>query len=346
MPNKVWRGGMIGAGAWSEVQLTAWADVRNAEIVALCDRHADRRNPVVQRFGISQGFDDFETMLDEAHLDFVDICTRPYSHAPLVKLAAERRLSVLCQKPFCTSLDEAREVVGLCHRAGVRLMINENFRWQAWYREAKELLNTGVLGKPFLAMVHQRIRMTLPEFDHRQTYLSEMPQLIVYEVGVHYSDTFRFLFGEPDSIYARLHHISPYVKGEDVQLITLGYQALTGVINNSWASVPVPGLDRPEADQRRLSPPRLEIDGTQGTLILECDGSLNLITDNEHQNWQFSEDTIPKSHIAAQQHFIDCLESGAEFETNGLETLKTMSLVYACYLSAREGRVINPEQLH
>ena len=37
------REGMIGAGAWSELQLTAWAGVKNAEIVALCDRHPERR---------------------------------------------------------------------------------------------------------------------------------------------------------------------------------------------------------------------------------------------------------------------------------------------------------------
>jgi predicted dehydrogenase len=90
MSNKIWRGGMVGAGAWSEVQLTAWAGVPNAEIVALTDRHPDRRDPVVQRFEIPDTFDDFETMLDEAELDFVDICVRPYSHAPLTKLAAER----------------------------------------------------------------------------------------------------------------------------------------------------------------------------------------------------------------------------------------------------------------
>jgi predicted dehydrogenase len=45
------------------------------------------------------------------------------------------------------------------------------------------------------------------------------------------------------------------------------------------------------------------------------------------------------------QHFIDCLESGAEFETSGVETLKTMALVYAAYLSAEEGRVVDPKLL-
>jgi predicted dehydrogenase len=341
MSNRVWRGGMIGAGAWSEVQLTAWAGVKNAKIVALCDRHPERRKPIIDRFNIPQAFDDFETMLDKADIDFVDVCTRPYSHAPLIGLAAERGLPVLCQKPFCESLDQARNVVEFCDKAGIRLMVNENFRWQAWYRQAKSLLDSGALGEPFFAITHRRIRMTLPKFKHAQAYLAEMPRLIVYEVGVHYLDTYRFLFGEPSSIFARLHHISPDVRGEDVQLITMGYGDLTCLINNSWASVPVPGLDKPDADYD-IRAPRLEIDGTKGTLSLNCDGSMHLFTDSDHQQWQFSRDTVPESHVAAQQHFIDCLESGAEFETSGAETLKTISLVDACYLSAEEGRTVEP----
>lgn len=335
MSKKIWRGGMIGAGAWSDIQLRAWAGVENAEIVALCDRHPERRDPLAEQFKIPQMFDNFETMLNQADLDFVDICTRPYSHSALTKLAAKRGLPVLCQKPFCENLAEAQEVVEYCRQNSVPLMVNENFRWQAWFRQAKEVLESGALGQPFFARIHRRNRLTLPEFDHRQSYFVEMPRLVVYEMGTHYLDTFRYLFGEPDSLFARLHHVSPYVVGEDVQLLTLSYPGLTALVNHSWASVPVPGLDDSE-EKPGVASPRLEIDGTAGTLTLNCDGSMHLYTDTTHQEWQFSADTGPKSHIAAQQHFIDCLESGAEFETSGAETLKTMALVYAAYHSAAE----------
>jgi len=130
-----------------------------------------------------------------------------------------------------------------------------------------------------------------------------MPRLVVYEMGTHYLDTFRYLFGEPDSIFARLHHDSPHVIGEDVQLLTLSYQGLTGLINHSWASLPVSGLDTPEGGSG-IGYSRLEIDGTQGTLSLNGDGSMHLYTEGDHQQWQFSPDTGSKSFIAAQQHFI------------------------------------------
>jgi predicted dehydrogenase len=219
-------------------------------------------------------------------------------------------------------------------------MINENFRWQAWYRQAKEMLASGALGAPFLARLTERTRFTLPSFSHPQAYLAEMPRLAVYELGVHFLDTFRFLFGEPETIFARLHHVSPHVKGEDVQLITLGYRHMTALIQHSWASVPVPMVDTSPELHDYPPPPRLEIEGTEGTLILQADSSMRLYTDSGQKEWLFSRNARPEGHIAAQQHFINCLNQGAEFETSGLETLKTMALVYAAYLSAEEGRVV------
>ena len=351
MPKRIWRGGMIGAGAWGEVQLSAWAGVKKAEIVALCDRHPERLKPLAETFGVSRAFGDPEAMLDSEDLDFVDVCVRPYSHVALIKLAALRGLPVLCQKPFCTSLEEAREAVTFCRETGVRLMVNENFRWRAWYRKAREVLESGALGKPFLANIHSRTRMTLPRFEHSQAYFADMPRLIVYEMGVHFLDTFRFLFGEPDSVYARLHRISHHVKGEDAQLITVGYRDLTCAINLSWASVLVPGLDIPgdcaEAASwpHSIPPARLEIEGCEGTLVLMADRSMHLYQDRDHQMWTFPANTRAESRIAAQQHFVDCLESGAEFETSGEETLKTMALVYACYLSDEKGQVVRPKEL-
>lgn len=344
MSTKILVGGMIGAGAWSEVQLNAWDRVSGAQIIALTDRHPERLKPIVEKWNIAQAYNDFERMLDEAQLDFVDICTRPYSHAKLIKLAADRRIPVLCQKPFCQSLAEAREVVDYCRQRAVPLMVNENFRWQDWHRKMKELLDRGAVGKPFLAAVHQRHRLTLPRFNHSQGYFADMPRLLLYEVGTHLLDVSRYLFGEPETVYTRLHHISPEVAGEDVQVITLGYPQMSVVIYDSWASVPDPDFDRP-ADDRRWYPRRFEIDGTLGTISLRVDGAIHLFKDDGRQSWDCPPDSMPRSHVAGQQHFIDCLQSGAEFETSGADNLKTMALVYACYRSAEQERVVRPDEL-
>jgi D-apiose dehydrogenase len=334
LSQKLWRGGMIGAGAWSTNQLNGWSRVPNARIVALCDRDDDRLTAAVSRFEIPGGYSDAEEMLARGDLDFVDICTRPSSHASLTRLAARRGLNVLCQKPFCTSLAEASDTVAYCDEQGVRLMINENYRWQPWYRRAKELLDSGALGASFFAVIHDRARLSLPRFDSRQTYLAEMPRLILYEMGPHYFDLMRFLFGEPESVHCRLQHISDQVRGEDVLHITLGYPGLTAVINSSWASVPVGTVT--ESDQSLIRPPRFEIDGTEGTMAVGDDGSTNIYTDSDLRTWRGSRDPV-ESYVATQAHFVDCLDNGAEFETSGSDTLKTMALIYRAYESAETG---------
>jgi predicted dehydrogenase len=327
---------MVGAGAWAANQLEAWGQVEGAQIVAVCDKHPVRARPLAGRFGIKRVYQDIGEMLLREELDFVDICTRPYSHASLAQQASDRGLHVLCQKPFCTSLEEAERVVAGCEQAGVRLMVNENYRWQAWYRKAKELLAAGAVGDPFQAKIQERWRATLPRFESEQAYLAEMPRLIVYEMGVHYLDTFRYLFGEPQAVTARLHHVSPQVQGEDVQVILLAYPRMTGLIDSSWVSVPVPGLDTLLDGSPPLTA-RLEIDGSLGTIYLSPDGVLHLYRDGDHQSWPFPPTTEAESRAAAQRHFTACLESGTEFETSGRDTLKTMSLLWACYQSAKHG---------
>lgn len=336
VPPRVFRIGVVGAGAWSHNQLEAWSRVREARVVALCDRDAARRIAAVERFEVPLAFQDAAAMLDEAELDALDICARPSSHAELVRLAAERGLPVLCQKPFCTSLEEAEAVVEHCREAGVRLMINENYRWQPWYRKAKEVLASGIIGEPFFALLQERSRLSLPKFDHPQRYLAEMPRLIVYEVGVHYLDVMRFLFGEPETIYARLQRVSPHVQGEDVEAIVLGYPRLTAAITSSFASVPVPFGGAEVADP--LQPPRFEIDGELGTLAVRGE-SLDVYSDAGRWSYEIA-DGWSESFAGPLRHFVECLRTGEGFETSGVDTLKTLGLVYAAYQSAEAGQVV------
>ena len=334
---------MVGAGVWGEVQLDAWQRLGDATIIALCDKDEARLATRAEQFGITGRYTSLKELLREEKIDFVDVCVRPEAQATIVKQIAEHGLPILCQKPFCTSLKQAREVVAFCRERNVRLMVNENFRWQGWYRKTQALLQAGSLGKPFLARVNFRLRTSLPTFTHKQAYFKDMPRWAVFELGVHYLDLCRFLFGEPTSLYARLHHVSPHVRGEDVELIVLGYDDLTCLIQHSWASVPVPGLDRPEnlsLDAWEVAH-GLEIDGTSATLALKPDRVLSLHRETSTEQWTFSRETRSDSVTAPLKHFVSCLSNGDPFETSGEDYLHTMALVYASYRSAERNSVIH-----
>lgn len=333
------RGGLIGCGYISKQQLWAWQRVAGAEIVAVCDLELERAQERAQEFNIAEVFTDYHSMLDKLDLDFVDIATRPESHLKLVSASATRGAHILCQKPLADTMKEAQQMVSACDKAGVTFMVNENGRHQAWFRKTKALLDQGALGNPHYARFQSRWRATLPNPDFEgQPYFAEMPMLIVYEMGVHYLDTSRYLFGEASSIYAQLKRVSPHIFGEDMAVLMASFDDLTLLIDTNWYSIPEPG-------EKQITWGTFTLEGTEGTLILHPDGKLVLYLSDEQQYWSFSEDTVLRSFVATQQHFIDCLKTGQTPETSGRETLKTMALVFAAYKSSEEGRVIAVEQV-
>ncbi len=327
------RGAIIGCGAISRTQLEAWHLIDEAEIVALCDLQHEKAEQRAIEYRIPSVYTDYRIMLETEALDFVDIATGPDSHLALVSAGAAKGLHVLCQKPMANSLDEAREMVRVCEDAGVVLMINENYRHQAWFRQIKALLEEGALGKPFYASFQERTRASLPAPNFGdQSYFRDMPRLVVFENGVHYLDTARFLIGEPQEIYAHVRRISPEIAGDDFAILLLRLGDLSCLVDVGWCSLPVENADVTWYEAR--------MEGSLGTIILRKNGVLTLYSDKDQQSWSFSKDTIFRSFVATQRHFIECLASNKTPETSGTETIKTMTMVLAAYQSAEEGRVV------
>src|ERR1700682_546939 len=103
--------GLIGAGMVSRHHLIAWAAIADqAEVVAVADPSRDNAARRATEFGIGQIYADAEAMLGATELDAVDIAAPRQLHAPLVRLAAKRRLPVLCQKPLAPNLQQAIEL--------------------------------------------------------------------------------------------------------------------------------------------------------------------------------------------------------------------------------------------
>src|SRR5690606_34749521 len=109
---------------------------------------------------------------------------------------------------------------------GARFMVHENFRHQPWHREIKRLLADGVIGETLHSLTF-RTRLGdgwgSDAYLARQPYFREMPRLLVHETGVHFIDTFRFLAGEIDEVYAILRRLNSAICGEDACLLTFRF---------------------------------------------------------------------------------------------------------------------------
>ena len=127
------------------------------ELAAAVDPDLERARKAAPR-----AYSTAEDMLDAERLDFVDIATRPDSHAALVRLAASRNVPVICQKPMAPNWAEA---VGMVEAAEAA-MIHENWRWQPCYRALKSLIDRGEIGQPIDYWFHTR--RNVPALDPLQ----------------------------------------------------------------------------------------------------------------------------------------------------------------------------------
>jgi D-apiose dehydrogenase len=224
------RGAIAGCGFFGQIHLEGWRRIPEAEIVAACDIDLSKACQSAPR-----GFDELERMLDAVHPDFLDIATRPELHLPMLRIAAERKIPVICQKPMAPRWEECLEMVRVAEAAGIPFMIHENWRWQPWYRVIAAQIASGALGAPVTYTFRTRKRDGAgPEPYSLQPYFRSMPRLLLFETLVHHIDTSRFLFGELDTLFTRLRRVNAAIQGEDQVLMIASHQSgLNGIIDGN-----------------------------------------------------------------------------------------------------------------
>lgn len=331
----------IGAGYFARFQYNAWKRIPETTVVAALNRTPEKLTEFAKEYNIPRvaALSDLETVLDEEKPDFVDIITPPETHLDLVERIAAKGIHIICQKPVAPTEEESRAVVDAAAKHGVRLMIHENWRWQPWYREMKRQLEAGAIGDLYSIAVRMRMGDGWPEDAYlaRQPFFRDYPRLLIYETGVHFLDTFRFLGGEISSVYARLQQRNPDIKGEDAGQVVCGFASgATAVLDASRYN---------EADtaDARYTFGTVRLDGSRGHLELDLEGGLTLKSLGEeprqidyfHERRDFAGDCVH----AIQRHFVDSLQNDTPFESTGEDYLKTVALVEAAYRSAANNQV-------
>jgi predicted dehydrogenase len=333
------RGAMIGCGYVSRFHVEAWSRVPQAQLVALCDMDRQRVERARVQVPEARCYTKATELFDqEQRLDFVEICTPPESHLELVDLAARHGAHILCQKPAALVRSDLCSMIDSCITAGVRLMIHENWRFRPWYRAFRAEIDSGLIGRPIrLRIAHHDTRAVRSDGFVNQPYLTAMPRLILMDMGCHLVDTARYLIGEIETVAAMIGMFGQRTIGEDMAMLTVSFASgALGFFDMSWCTAP--DQSRPEW---ALNPTVVE--GTEGTLRLLIDGSLEWISPigkRERRPVALPPDdqVYVEGYAATQRHFIDGLLSGAEHETRASENLKTMDVIWTAYRAAEESR--------
>ena len=345
MSNSKYKGVAIGAGYFSPFQYEAWKRIDGVEITAMCNRDFEKAKPILKEYDIPRHYTDYREMIETEKPDFVDIITPPETHFEMTKFAADRGIHVICQKPLAPTFEESQKIVVYTQKRNIRFMVHENWRFQPWHRELKKLIDGGDIGKIHFMNWRKRMGDGWGEnaYIPRQPYFREYPRLIVYENGIHFIDTFRYLGGEIKRVFAQLRKLNPIIAGEDFALENFEF-----VQNEAIAIWDANRYNEPNYPNPRLTFGEFQIDGSNGTIRLYSDGRITI----QKLGNQEKEHAYPMSPInfsgdcvhTTQKHFIDCMNSGKEFETNGVDYLKSLSVQEAVYQSSKTKQPVEINQ--
>ena len=258
--------GCVGAGYFSRFHYDAWSRVEGADAIASVDHEIQNARAT----GLA-AFDNLDAMLDKHKPAIIDIITPPETHLDFIRLALQTGpRAIICQKPFCRDLQEAQEAVRLSEESGIPIIVHENFRFQPWYRAIKSQIGGGKIGG--VLQLTFRLRpgdgQGPDAYLDRQPYFRNMPRFLVHETAVHWIDTFRFLMGEPEAVFADLRNMNPAVAGEDAGYVLFRYA------NGVRAMFDGNRLLDHAAENTRCTMGEALIEGTKGSLELHGDGSV------------------------------------------------------------------------
>lgn len=172
----------------------AFAAIPEARLVAAANRGEEKLRAFGQRWGVEALYRDYREMLARERLDIVVVATHPPLHAEMVEAAtAAGARGIFCEKPLAPSLAECDRIIAACERSGTVLLVNCTRRWAGEFQAAKNLIESGEVGRLLHLVAHCEGCKPTPE------WVAETEGPLLHD-AVHTFDIMRFFAGEISAI--------------------------------------------------------------------------------------------------------------------------------------------------
>lgn len=333
--------GVVGAGYFAGFHHEAWARMDEVAVLSVCDRSVDAVRDMAARYGIAGTQTDSTAFFEDGPYDIIDIATPPETHLELIRNAVTCASIVVCQKPFCACESEAREAAALARANDTPLVVHENFRFQPWYPKIRELIGSGRLGELYQASFRLRPGdgQGAAAYLARQPYFQKLEKFLIHETGIHWVDVFRFLFGEPEAVFADLRRLNPVIAGEDSGLFLMRYAGgFRAMFDGNRL------CDHAAADCR-LTMGELLIEGSKASLQLNGDGQILIRNHGETSeiavDYAFEREGFGGNCVFnLQRHVVEHLTQGAPLVNLADDYLKNIAIEAAIYRSNEDNKWI------
>lgn len=140
--------GIIGAGRIGKVHtMSILNHLPQAEIISISDIFVEGARAWAAQAGIKKVYQDYRELLADPELDAVLVCSSTDTHAQISIEAAQAGKHIFCEKPVDLSIEKVEAVIEAAVKAGVKLQIGFNRRFDHNFMKVKELISDGVLGE-------------------------------------------------------------------------------------------------------------------------------------------------------------------------------------------------------
>ncbi|MCX6021585.1 MAG: Gfo/Idh/MocA family oxidoreductase [Chloroflexi bacterium] len=273
--------GIIGAnltyGWGGRTHLPAVAALPEYDLAAVCTTSRETAQATAGQFDIKRPYWDFHAMVQDPAVEVVDVCVRVPQHYELVKAAIEAGKHVFCEWPLGRTTAEAEELAALAHAKGVKTMVGLQARGAPSIQRLRELIAEGYVGKILTASLTLFTAGLLAPRTTPATWSLDREAGVhtLSIAGGHAIDAFCWCLGDFAAVSGSVSTQAPERPLTDSDQPAIATAPDNVVVsgrlqNGATASVhiaSVPWQGRPS---------RLEVFGTEGTIIATADGNLQL----------------------------------------------------------------------
>lgn len=335
--------GIIGAGSIARYRhLPETAMNPSAEVGAICDVVETRAQEIAQEYHCKP-YTDYRKMIQNPDLDAVIVAATNTTHAEMSIAALDAGKHVMCEKPMATTLDEAQKMINAAERSGKKLMIAHNQRLEPANRKAKEILQSGKLGKVLtFASTFGHPGSEAWAIDGADTwfYRKEVTGLgVLGDLAIHKLDLIRWLLEDDyteatafmDTL-AKSYPSGGLIDVEDNALCLLKTaKGAMGSVIASWTY------------QKENNSTKIYCENGVLEIYVNPDFPLVVHYDNKHAEYHKlgkKSTNVEQVKSGIVDAFIDAIIEDHSVPISGEEGFKALQAVIACQKAAETGRVV------
>ena len=319
---------IVGCGKYAHTVMEYIGDMTDEVEFSFASRDIGRAREYCEQYGGSAYYGSYEDAATDSRVDAMYFITPHDLHLENARLAAKHGKHVLMEKPIARTVAEARKLIDATHRAGVTLMVAENFRFDLATAKAKELIADGAIGD--LSFVDVQSENLDGGCEGWRLSMERCGGGRMIDGGIHYVDVLRNLAGHPERVYALVpdHKTIPGLEGEDTMAVTAVFPGgLTGFLRYSGGA--------PLTSTRDV-----RVSGTKGRVQYEVFGSdVTVETEEGARVYPVESEFRGMKHMV--RDFIGAIAEGREPIMSGEEALNDLAVVLASYESVRTGAPVN-----